>query len=135
MEAKDLMVEDWVSVSGTPMQVACIGTTKVGFKDEKGGIFFHLYEEVKPIPLTAEILKKNGYDYNDSLAEWATDSFCIDFGHELFEDEPDYLFVWVGNCHVVLQYAHELQHTLRLCGIEKEIEMLRKEDGTWKIQY
>lgn len=33
MDAKDLMVGDWVSVSGIPMQVACIGINKIAFED------------------------------------------------------------------------------------------------------
>ena len=122
MEAKDLMINDWVSVSGTPMRIAALGTVRAGFLDGNGEMFFHGYDSIKPIPLTAEILEKNKYDYNDSLCEWATDSFCIEFGHVLSnEGQPDHFFIWVSNCEVELNYVHELQHAIRLCGIKKEV--------------
>lgn len=121
MEAKDLMVGDLVYHHNEVVRITRIGQNLVTY------IYYHYVDcevtEIEPIPLTAEILEKNGYVYNDSLCEWASNSFCIEFGHKPFEDEPDHLFVWVGNCHVVLQYVHELQHALRLCGIKKEIEI------------
>lgn len=121
MEAKDLMVGDLVYHHNEVVRITGIGQNLVTY------IYYHYVDcevtEIEPIPLTAEILEKNGYVYNDSLCEWASDSFCIEFGHEPFEDEPDHLFVWVGNCHVVLRYVHELQNALRLCWIEKEIKL------------
>lgn len=84
------------------------------------------YHEIEPIPLTAEILEKNKYYYNDIRHEWATDSysFYIEFGHGLSDEgQPDHLFIWVSNCEVELNYVHELQHALRLCGSKKEIEI------------
>lgn len=124
MEAKKLMIGDWVSVLGIPMRIAEHGTVRAGFLDENGEMSYNGYAIIEPIPLTAEILKKNKYDYNDSLHEWATDSFCIEFGHVLSnEEQPDHFFIWVSDCEVELNYVHELQHALRLCGIEKEIEI------------
>ena len=121
MKATDLMIGDFVAENNTPLQIAALGTAKTGFIDVKG--FYHYYDNIEPIPLTAEILEKNGFDYNDSLAEWATDSFCIGFGHEAFKEELDHFFVWVPNCEVALNYVHELQHALKLCGIDKNIEL------------
>lgn len=127
LKAEELMVGDWVLVDDInawkigatmPARVKQIYECGIIIDCGEGNEECEIF---KPVPLTAEILEKNKYYYNDSLAEWATDSFCIEFGHEPFEDEPDHLFVWVGNCHVVLQYVHELQHVLRLCGITHEI--------------
>ena len=122
MEAKKLMIGDWVSVLGIPMRIAEHGTARAGFLDENEEMSYNSYAIIEPIPLTAEILKKNKYDYNDSLHEWATDSFCIEFGHVLSnEEQPDHFFIWVSDCEVELKYVHELQHALRLCGITHEI--------------
>lgn len=75
-----------------------------------------------PIPLTVEILYKNGFDCDeDGFISY--NEFAINFGRDPFEEGPNLLFVWVGNSHVELHYVHELQHALRLCQIEKEIEI------------
>lgn len=60
--------------------------------------------EIEPIPLTPEILKKNGFSRNG-----------LDIA--LFDRRGGDDFVGASN----LQDVHELQHALRLCGIEKEI--------------
>lgn len=139
MELKDLMINDWVSVSGTPMQVACIGTTKVGFYDEKGGFFFHDCENVKPIELTAEILKKNGFRplYDDLSAYklfWSDEkeenywSITIDLTHPIASRIENnimrtgkYWERWEMKGSVY--FVHELQHLMRQFRIDKEIEL------------
>ena len=136
MKKEELMIGDWVSVLGIPMRIAELGIVRAGLLDEKeemsrAGLLdeneemsYNSYAIIEPIPLTTEILKKNKYDYNDSLHEWATDSFCIEFGHVLSnEEQPDHFFIWVSDCEVELKYVHELQHARRLCGIEKEIDI------------
>lgn len=85
------------------------------------------YDEVAPIPLTPEILEKNGF-------ELKKDGWLWDFGNG---------YVFVGFCpidggvqHVEvctyeqdttdfrsIRYVHELQHALRLCKVEKDLLM------------
>ena len=79
--------------------------------------------QVKPIPLTPEILEKNGFvfdsdfwtianpRYNNvrmvrycSIDEEATDAFL---GHWAFDE------------NYAIDYVHELQHALRLCGLNE----------------
>ena len=79
--------------------------------------------QVKPIPLTAEILEKNGFvfdcdfwtianpRYNNvrmvrycSIDEDATDAFL---GHWAFDE------------NYAIDFVHELQHALRLCGLNE----------------
>ena len=107
MKTKELMIGDWV-----------YGTEK-----KKYGRVDRLEhdvedESVEPIPLTEEILKKNGFLGNDYgeiiIGEWRI--MC------------DYLNVAIlHNEHVCLdipiRFVHELQHALRLCKIDKEIEL------------
>lgn len=122
MKKEELMIGDCVSVLGIPMPIAELGIVRAGLLDENEEMSYNSYAIIEPIPLTAEILKKNKYDYNDSLHEWATDSFCVEFGHVLSnEEQPDHFFIWVSDCEVELNYVHELQHALRLCGITHEI--------------
>lgn len=71
--------------------------------------------KIEPIPLTPEILEKNGFvvesreNHGNNLQYCIlTDGLWIDIsGDNFFEGTQD--------------YVHQLQHTLRLCGIEKEI--------------
>lgn len=109
-------------------------------------------EEIQPIPLDCEIMWKNGFeDYHTTLREsWKK---CSDFTERSFEHPMDvnerYAIVKVmfqENSFGVeihtgkptedlralacdksatsnMRYVHELQHALRLCGIEKEIQL------------
>lgn len=144
MKKEELMIGDWVTVSGKPMQVASIRTTRVWFKDEGGYIFYHLYEEVNPIQLTKEILVNNGFERIDTTIG----NYALSINVEKAYDENDYNstreFLRIGtylngdyfdgyfeienrtkegyaSCKRRCKYVHELQHAIRLCGINKEI--------------
>lgn len=91
------------------------------------------FEYIEPIPLTKEILEKNGFvikkkwaqigNFGDSpLIMWhfEDDAVLGDFKHELEVHQNDTGKVHV---HIPCEYVHELQHALRLCKIEKEIEL------------
>ena len=121
MKANELMIGDWV-IGGSEEPF------KIGIIDPD---FLH-WNEVQPIPLTPEILEKNGfekalqlsdiepfdtdeegnkyYSYNKTLWGWwqPDNIFCI----------PDNGLGWLN-----IKYVHELKHALRLCGIEKTIEL------------
>lgn len=75
---------------------------------------------VYPIPLTPEILEKNGWEYNNLYDEEYyvnEDGFDIHINGEKFEIRC------IDAVNIQLKYLHELQHALKLCGIEKEIEL------------
>lgn len=75
------------------------------------------YEGVVGIPLTAEILEKNGFVYNDLpfVQSWEQ------FGLSLYSGGNGYRIVCGNNIALIIDSVHELQHCLKLCGIEKEI--------------
>ena len=122
MEAKDLMVGDWVYNTHNRQneQVAEIGSGLVMLEYND----LYEYDEIEPIPLTPEILEKNGWVKNLYSAE------------SYDNEELECLSLWVGEdgknkwwWHVGVElvtpinYVHELQHALRLCEIEKEVEL------------
>lgn len=96
----------------------------------RGGERYSIGENgIEPIPLTPEILKKNGFE---------------DVGQNVFELVEGYCMFWVDfdrhrygcyhntstyeeeKCETRLQlngvpFVHELQHAMKLCEIEKEI--------------
>lgn len=74
--------------------------------------------EWQPIPLTPEILKKNGFE----------DTICGDFWistscNLLWKDGKLQNFCREEDDEVCIpcEYVHELQHALRLCKVDKEI--------------
>ena len=82
----------------------------------EGGIWC---EYLEPIPLTAEILEKNGFECRGA--------WCLpgeDLGLRQDGDSWGLLSYYaeydaLAFCHI--KYVHELQHALHLCRIEKEI--------------
>ncbi len=106
MKAEDLMIGDWV-VGGSEEPF------KIGIIDPD---FLH-WNEIQPIPLTPEILEKNGFSENYREEDLSYAQSCGDvigihiYGTNGLMEE------------MYFKYVHELQHALRLCGIEKEIEL------------
>lgn len=81
---------------------------------------------IEPIPLTTEILEKNGFvkdEKNDNMYywNWGVIDDCMSYDKETSKVR---IFSVSGLTFVkILQYVHELQHALRLCEIKKEIEL------------
>lgn len=85
-------------------------------------------EYFEPIPLTSDILKKNGFKIgygehygNEGLIDEATKHYYVKvgrWGHE--KNEAGHCEVWdvCIDQHSPI-YVHELQHALRLCGLNK----------------
>ena len=67
--------------------------------------------QFKPIPLTAEILEKNGWWY-DVEDMWLHDE--VDFGIERWKG-----FQCYNISQIKLYSVHQLQHALRLCGLNE----------------
>lgn len=131
MKATELMIGDWVEVTQTECVAdgghymtwseygKVIGITdsyiEVQVRDGEYNVDAH-EDELKPIPITDEILKKNfpdcedGYTigwWDDDRGGYQVDFFCNGFSLEI----------------KTIHHVHKLQHTLRLCGLEKEIEL------------
>ena len=132
IRAEELMLGDWV-MSIHPAVPRPIKVTEVGGKDigYKNGILHISF--IEPIPITKEILEKNGFvikkkwaqmgNFGDSpLIMWHFEDEPIlrDFEHELEIHQND-----TGKVHIriLCEYVHELQNALKMCGITKEIEL------------
>ena len=117
MKANELMIGDWVRIEGKPFQVTQINNKSV---PSEVGTYPYEEEDIYPIPLTPEILEKNGFyrreiPTRDEIGHYyhRTTDPCSIFVRMSFGDGRDF-----GN---EIQYVHELQHLLKLCGIDKEI--------------
>lgn len=140
MNARELMLGDWVTfrkdfpdrIDGIAIDGCAVSLVHDGWRN---------VSDVSPIPITPEILEKNGFrkTFNDyyqiyQLAEKEEYIVAITFfsdaklsiliRNELGYDERGRSDVvtfardWCKEFHV-----HQLQHALRFCGIDKEIEL------------
>lgn len=120
MKTTDLMVGDWVFNKFLNKNI------KITPYD-----FFSKYPKViegndlEPIPLTVEIMKANGYDFMDCYINYIYDDDEVSYLEMTLNDDDE--FVWTINTNeydiMQIKYVHELQHALRLLGIEKEIKL------------
>lgn len=127
MEPKELMVDDWVynTHNRKPEQVCEIRehVVMLAYND------LYDYDEIEPIPLTIEILEKNGWVYNNEDEKffpqtWVGGGLMLqgadDCGYRIvvtsdYDDED------TNDTPFIILYVHELQHALRLRRIKKEI--------------
>ena len=131
MKSTDLMIGDWIMYKSDapenafPIKVDC-------------NIFYnelHKWEDrFEAIQLTPEILEKNGLNKCDDM-EWCRVTHEVwEFGDNFYlYYDPYYNSFYIGTYigdknssdfitdSIKIEYVHELQHALRLCGIEKEI--------------
>jgi len=137
MTEKELMLGDWVrrrytTTSGREVindfQITAIEKMTGSYYvwSEKGRECQP--EQLEPIPITAEILRKNGWKWDGLYATRIEDNALIEYykyegilrNYYLHKGGADEL-VFLSRPGVV--YIHQLQHALRLCGIKKEIEL------------
>lgn len=110
--------------------------TCVPIDDIDGMSYGVLLEYLEPIPLTPEILEKNGFENDFYEEESVADYHTIRLeGYSLknnIDGIDEYLITWCnGSLNVTtdfhgcvqkeIAYVHDLQHALKLCDIEKEI--------------
>lgn len=146
MEVKDLMIGDLVRVNrdvcikndtivrvcgidatnrlvekGLEGSATCVPVDDIDFYS--GGIWV---KYLSPIPLTPEILEKNGF----VLKEEEEGMFGVKIApHYIRDDVPFEVFcdgepfaIWFKD-PVNIEYVHQLQHVLRLCGISLDIKL------------
>ena len=81
--------------------------------------------DLHPIPLTPEILKKNGFEHRGRYY-LIFDDPSLALKSELQGNRLIFFIGHLFDCYnfhafIELQFVHELQAAMRLCGIEKEI--------------
>lgn len=76
---------------------------------------------ITPVPLTEEMLKANGFKYKEIDNEWwHYDEFPFSDFQIGYEDEDDKCVIFdFGTTNIKVNYVHELQHALRLCGLNE----------------
>ena len=140
MKATELMIGNWVKIKGDygkPLKITTIDDTYNSINyfngDAEGELTLQL-NEIEPIPITPEILEKNGFIRDPLWHHCDKDldnySISVQLG---YANRIEYIKISEkGKDNVIpsertklylthIKYVHQLQHALRLCGIEKEI--------------
>jgi hypothetical protein len=141
MKASELMVGDWVyAIDDNGEKHPCrANNLEYDYTNKRGDFCVDFYGtgyeaewpdvtfNVEPIPITPEILEKNGFVQNPRSKSRRSHQICTD---------SVYISWWRGRLNILFKpfighstnhvnvdgkYVHELQHALRICGIEKEI--------------
>ena len=136
METKELMIGDWVLHDGEPYQIRQLGIYGVNRDGDdypavcvgkpKGIGLIIERNEIEPILLTPEILEKNGFikqAYDGWLISENSGRRFISYRTDYFDGLLDIRYAEEPFCKlsIKIKHVHELQHALRLCGINKEI--------------
>ena len=111
------MIGDWVIMNNSPHQLDAGDLKNIFANLENDGKDDARY--LSPIPLTSEILKKNGFKDGQFFAELYIQ------GWHIISDAHNLCMECERGWHMNIQCrcVHELQHALKLCGINKEISL------------
>lgn len=137
MKATELQIGDWYLASEEYRD--CYGKYNLGFYPKKLTIDDLIFaknndwdesdwdEFTKPIPLTSEILKLNGFLIKKIKCELQIDDYT---SIELYQDGVLYISKQlpnIGRIQIEIKFVHELQHALRLCGLNNLAENFKIE--------
>ena len=134
MRVSELQIGDYVNYRGQVIKVTSLydkgGSNEVGWSN-KESVWVNA-DNVEPIPLTPEILEKNGFEkqWQDNYEYFNDDENLNIIFHPKSSNYTngayDYIDIEKG-CLTInempISFVHELQHTLRLCETDKEIEL------------
>lgn len=105
-----------------PMRVAEISSDEVVL--QLGNVKHYAFvEDLQPIPITAEVLEKNGFVKNGEYNEWNIGTWRTPYLLGVSLERPAITIKWNGSSIFIDQakYVHQLQNALRLAGVGKEI--------------
>lgn len=138
MKTTDLMVGDLVQkleIGGhyRKCRITAIFGDNVECETSDGEVHTLSVNGIKSIPLTAKNIEKNGFEGTPTSDLFIEKNLWETYSIELFPSEGSWLLritdktnEYICGCNRInlyINYIHELQHALKLCGIEKEIEL------------
>ena len=126
MKVTDLMIGDWVQNETGTIVGRVVNLDVYGARVQFAGYTIDA-DYVYPVQLTPEIVEKNGFRgdvYSCVLKfEACGDEFLFKIRHYLEPDgHTDYTFYGFGGEYNI-HYVHELQHAMKLCGLNNEINL------------
>ena len=137
MRPEELMIGDWVELTdlGYGVRVSSLGVSDMFWYSDETACHRVSYEKVAPLYLGDSILRDNGFillEVGDHGAA-TPPQFRDRFEKWLLKTQWQDVILWYDrrtkkyNLHDMngakLQFVHELQHALRLAGIDFDIEL------------
>lgn len=132
MTCRELMIGDYIQSHKQIYRVAGIkplADIELVVMDISGKLLDMFIDDVEPVLITPEILEKNGFDVSDKEVmqyHFEEDGEKYHFSLRQMYDKdgkPHGYSFYAFNVLTLLDYVHELQHALKLCDINKEIEL------------
>lgn len=124
MSVSDLSVGDWVRVINQ-FNAQIYGyhceSGSLSLKTRQGHLVYYRLEDINPIPLTPEILEKNGFTHDKwSKKIWRYED---EESEVVYYIENGVLEITADDCkmNVVCKCVTEIQHALRIAKVGKEI--------------
>ena len=148
MNAKELMIDDWVfyyagydkeeSINSPVRAIGDQYTDYLTIFLKFCGIDTFGENEIFPIPITPEILERNGF----KKEEWTTSSWKrILGGYDHWCDMSRSEGKWylrikddgMFSCVKVVRYVHELQQVFRMFGIKQDWMIEQSDEPDWSL--
>lgn len=130
IRVEELSIGDWVQdKNGTYAQILGIENWSDGYELNVriNGVDVGCVpaSSAHPIPITPEILEKNGFKKNGEYDEWNIGTWRTPYILGVSLERPSITIKWNYNSIFIdrAKYAHQLQHALRLAGVDKEITL------------
>ena len=138
LKISDLSVGDWVRCGDENKQIKCIDLQNNNYfvhfsdPDTNDNDYAHIFD-IEPIPITAEILDKNGWSNDGMYATLRIDEHRhLEYYYHEHRLRKYYYGIdeWQNHAKVTdITFAvhcysvHQLQHALRLAGVDEEINL------------
>lgn len=136
LKISDLSVGDWVRVINqfdAQIDGYHSGSGSLSLKTRQGNLVHYRLEDMHPIPITAEILGKNGWSSDGMYATLRIDEYLhLEYYYHEHRLRKYYCGKdeWQNHATVTdITFAvqcysvHQLQHALRLAGVDKEVNL------------
>lgn len=135
MNANELTIHNWVSFEGCPVRITNVGLTRIEGMLLKNDMLIDVgfkYEHIEPIPITEELLAKNGFkreyecicEYHYYIREISGFFVEVKIGCSNMGDE--YVNCHIDNCdrnsvaNADIRYLHQLQNLCNIASAEME---------------
>lgn len=118
---RDVMVGDYLqNTNGNVGKVIGIypfieGEPEVIMEYHEGNACYSDAKVLQPIPLTAETLEKNGFEYKNGI--WVKKG-PVRLG---WYEKKKELIIGYHTMPIIVEFVHTLQHIIRLLGLEEDI--------------
>ena len=136
MKLTDLAILDWVLINNTPHKIQAIDSIDAEILADDDLYYVgedrcHSEDKIEPIPLTPEILEKNGFERgvitpskfyrnidNERLI-FSPHSSCYGLGYVHWNESNDADIMHRLEVQQPIMYIHQMQHALRLFGLDE----------------